>query len=48
MGRNQEPEVELFSPESESGAGFPNNLQETLTYGEPLKQEFYLIVRIFE
>ena len=30
-----------------SGAGFTNDLWETLTYGELLKHEFYLILRNF-
>ena len=31
-----------------TGAGFTNDFRETLTYGEPLKHEFYLILRTFE
>ena len=34
--------------DSESGAGFTNDLRETLTYGELLKHEFCLILRTFE
>ena len=30
-----------------TGAGFTNELRQTLTYGELLKHEFYLILRNF-
>ena len=36
-----------FAPHYVSGAGFTNDLRETLTYGELLKHEFYPILRTF-
>ena len=40
--------MENYRTKRDPGAEFTNDLRETLTYGELLKHEFYLILRSFE